>query len=48
MEYSKPELIPMGKANDAIQVGLVKGPHEWDSIEGPPSLTSAPAYQADE
>jgi hypothetical protein len=48
MNYSKPELIQLGRATDAVQSVLEKGSREWDSMQGEPFLTTPSAYQADE
>jgi hypothetical protein len=48
MDYSKPELIQLGRATDAIQSVLEKGPNDWDHMQGQPFYTTASAYQADE
>lgn len=48
MKYSKPELIPLGDATDAIQSVLAKGEVPYDQIQGAPVLTTSSAYVADE
>jgi hypothetical protein len=48
MDYQKPELAPMGKANDVIESGLTKGTYPWDAIQGEPELSNVAAYLADE
>jgi hypothetical protein len=48
MTYSKPELIQLGNAADAIQSVLAKGEVPYDQIEGAPVLTTSSAYIADE
>ena len=48
MDYSKPELIQLGRATDAIQSVLEKGSRRMGSHARPTFLTTASAYQADE
>jgi len=48
MEYRKPELMPVGQAQDVIESGLTKGPYQFDQMVGQPELTNVAAYQADE
>lgn len=47
MEYSKPEIVEVGSAVDAIQWTLEKGPNLGDS-QGQGDHTPTPAYEADE
>lgn len=47
MEYQKPEIIPQGKALEAIQSSLDKNQVPLDSRLGT-DLTNAAAYEADE
>jgi hypothetical protein len=47
MEYCKPELTELGRAEEAIQSVLTKGPAEWDDA-GEPLYTNPAAYHADE
>jgi hypothetical protein len=44
MKYEKPELVPLGRALDAIQ-GTAKGAGMKDNPEQYPSM---PTYEADE
>jgi hypothetical protein len=44
MQYEKPELVPLGRALDAIQ-NTTKGAGMKDN---PEQLPSTPAYEADE
>jgi len=48
MTYSKPELIQLGSATDAIQSILSKDEVPSDHSQGEPFLTSSSAYVADE
>jgi hypothetical protein len=48
MEYRKPELMPVGQAQDMIESSLTKGPYPFDQMGGPTELTNVSAYQADE
>ena len=48
MEYSKPELMPVGHARDVIESSLTKGPYPFDQMGDPTELTNVAAYQADE
>jgi hypothetical protein len=48
MEYSKPELMPVGHAQDVIESSLTKGPYPFDQMGDPTELTNVAAYQADE
>jgi hypothetical protein len=47
MEYSKPELTSVGRAVEAIESSLTKGPIPLDSGVGA-DQTDAPAYEANE
>lgn len=47
MNYTKPEIFPVGDALDAIQSSLDKNFIPVDSATGA-DLTDAPAYEADE
>jgi hypothetical protein len=48
MDYCRPEVTLVGSAGLVIESGLNKGPFQWESLLGPPSLTAVPAYEADE
>lgn len=47
MEYTKPEIIPMGNALKVIESSMDKNLRPVDSITQS-DLTAAPAYEADE
>ena len=47
MKYSKPEIVEVGEALDAIQWNLEKGPNMGDS-QGQGDHTPTAAYQSDE
>jgi hypothetical protein len=48
VRYSKPELIQLGRATDAVQSVLDKNDIPWDHMQGEPFLTTSSAYKADE
>jgi hypothetical protein len=47
MKYSKPEIVEVGSAVDAIQSSLTKGPILGDS-QNPNDFTGSAAYESDE
>ena len=49
MKYSKPELVVLPQAANAIQNGIMKGPLHRDSVDlNHPFNATATAYEADE
>jgi len=49
VNYYKPELVVVPRADKAIQSGIMKGPVYRDSVElNHPFNATTPAYEADE